>query len=1462
MVQDLFEDFEHSDGGFTVSGITSWWEHGVPISGPGSAHSGVRVWATNLDGAYPNLTESLLTTPEYTLPPNRPARLEFQSWHATKRDPCCDSVRVYVSDDDGQSWDEIWWQTGNRGGYNLESADLSWYTGSKIRLRFDLGSSSTVNDSGWYIDDFALRGLSAEVDVLVAAGDADGDGLTNVAEVAQGLSPRLEDTDGDGLTDPDEIEVFGTDPLNPDTDGGGSRDGLEIDDGTDPLVPADDIVTVRLSYAFTDGAGYSWSLDGNGGLHGGVELGRAVLQINGGGLPNLGEARLIDEGRTLVFGPADRSAARLFRRVFFPEGEGGVRVLETVHNPRSYPLTLTTVLKTRLSPGYNDVTPPQVVATSSGDQILDPTDDYLVLRREDPDTRVFIAFSGDGAALEPSEVMISGADVVVKFEIELPPGEQIILMHFVGRAPDDETAVEMAARLVDLQGMALSGLTLAEQETIVNFMALVDTDQDGLVNRDEAAWGTDPENPDTDGDGLLDGFEVAYGFDPLTAGDELGDDDGDGVDNLGEQALGSDPRNPDTDGDGITDGDEINMLGTNPARSDTDGDGLIDSSDNCPALSNADQRDTVHPNGTGDACDDPDGDLQPDLRDNCPDTSNPGQQDDLHPNGVGDACDDPDGDGVADAADNCLDTANPTQLDLDVDSVGDECDSCPHVFNPEQADEIACIAATEDGGQCLEAQVDLVDGVADGDLLLYSREFGAPASITIEALATSCYGANPLTVFLNGVELGTFTLDPHYTCRCMAPLTTFEIADAGLLQEVWRVEGDNRFYLVKPDAGTGLAWVRAHLDAGASSTTVCLADVDGGDCQIENVCVAGYDFSPMAAELTMMEPLASETLISSTPFAAGQLPGLVDLTAVASGGGRICVRAERPATLFASSLGGELTVIDVESGSVRPVGILETGTIEIEHDGGADRSLAQAPDAAFFNQEFDATTGQLMDPAVFNGGAFHALEYVEGQLFGAALYTAGGITQLRILNADDGRSTLVGATGRGLIAGLAYDAGSQSLYGIEGGADADLFTVNMETGEVTVIGRTGIEPGSLEFGPDGALLAGTVGEGGGQVHRIDPETGETVVVLDTGMDSVTGLMLRDAAILTECVVFSRQQEEDLAINGAACGPPTALALAEGELECVSPAGSVVMLDGSGSGDPNSTPGTNDDIVLFEWFEDIGTPVERFLGAGEILEALLPLGSHGLALRVTDSFGETAVASFAVTIVDTTAPALSATLDPAVLWPPNHRMETVRAMVTSWDTCGSTSFRLLSVTSDEPDNEPGRGDGNTVDDIQGADTGSADSEFSLRSERAGTGSGRLYTIIYEAVDVSGNTARDVSIVSVPHSQAVGVEPVRIAMEESHAGTVVSWLAVPDALYYNVVRGRLAEIRETDAAIDLGPVECLAEGRLEPTTAGAEDVEIPEQGQGFFYLVEYSAGWMSSFGLESLPKPRTVGVGGCQ
>ncbi len=89
-----------------------------------------------------------------------------------------------------------------------------------------------------------------------------------------------------------------------------------------------------------------------------------------------------------------------------------------------------------------------------------------------------------------------------------------------------------------------------------DIIATEDLDNDGLDNRGEFVWGTNPLVPDTDGDGVIDGLEIVNYSDPLDS----------------EFILYS----LDTDGDGISNHDEVSKYGTSPNLADTDGDGVSD----------------------------------------------------------------------------------------------------------------------------------------------------------------------------------------------------------------------------------------------------------------------------------------------------------------------------------------------------------------------------------------------------------------------------------------------------------------------------------------------------------------------------------------------------------------------------------------------------------------------------------------------------------------------------------------------------------------------------------------------------------------------------------------------------------------------------------------------------------------------------------------------------------------------
>jgi hypothetical protein len=113
--------------------------------------------------------------------------------------------------------------------------------------------------------------------------------------------------------------------------------------------------------------------------------------------------------------------------------------------------------------------------------------------------------------------------------------------------------------------------------------------------------------------------------------------------------------------------------------------------------------------------------------------------------------------------------------------------------------------------------------------------------------------------------------------------------------------------------------------------------------------------------------------------------------------------------------------------------------------------------------------------------------------------------------------------------------------------------------------------------------------------------------------------------------------------------------------------------------------------------------------------------------------------------DTTPPAVTLTVTPTVLYPPNHKMVEITIHVSATDDRDSHPLiSLESITSNEA--ADWRGDGHTSPDIdvQGA-------RVFLRSERSGPGKDRVYTITYAARDAAGNIGRASATVTVPHDQ---------------------------------------------------------------------------------------------------------------
>lgn len=105
----------------------------------------------------------------------------------------------------------------------------------------------------------------------------------------------------------------------------------------------------------------------------------------------------------------------------------------------------------------------------------------------------------------------------------------------------------------------------------------------------------------------------------------------------------------------------------------------------------------------------------------------------------------------------------------------------------------------------------------------------------------------------------------------------------------------------------------------------------------------------------------------------------------------------------------------------------------------------------------------------------------------------------------------------------------------------------------------------------------------------------------------------------------------------------------------------------------------------------------------------------------------------------------ASVNTSELWPPNHQMVEVTVNYNVTDNCGPLTSSL-SVSSNEPIN--GTGDGDEAPDWEIVDA----HHVRLRAERAGNGSGRIYTVTITCTDSAGNSSNRSVTVRVPISQS--------------------------------------------------------------------------------------------------------------
>ena len=215
----------------------------------------------------------------------------------------------------------------------------------------------------------------------------------------------------------------------------------------DALFPElQDAIPTALPVYLSDGLGYSWDIQYDGGVSDGTSDAfdsSMMIDVDGSMGSFNGAGYLSADGREVIIPPTQVGYGLwVFRQIRVPSDEGYARWLDVLYNPGT--TTVDARVTHYMSLGSDDGT--TIVTTSDGDGMIGPDDVGWVTDDQMPDSddpAVAVIYTDGSMDTHPMVSLVQSSDApTVTYTVEVQPGAAVALVLFCAQRTNREQATE------------------------------------------------------------------------------------------------------------------------------------------------------------------------------------------------------------------------------------------------------------------------------------------------------------------------------------------------------------------------------------------------------------------------------------------------------------------------------------------------------------------------------------------------------------------------------------------------------------------------------------------------------------------------------------------------------------------------------------------------------------------------------------------------------------------------------------------------------------------------------------------------------------------------------------------------------------------------------------------------------------------------------------------------------------